>query len=428
MSFSILLIIHNENETGTGNGNIIALQKLHKLKLHPNCFWKQVIHLSLSSPEKELEKLWSLKNAEKASLYISISTQSSHLHDVLGLIQKYMKAATGLRNISFIEDTWNIERHYIYTNEERRFLGTLKELIEGFGASFELTSSNELCNSWGCSDTYLVNISELADKSKLHDLWHVLNEQVNFVPMYNQGNAVPRLVSVQSVSSKLETKIASSIQKEFQLIPHYRHPHDDTNKPKNTEMVPAIKYLMSLVEKHTGIKGLNHCLVQKYRDGNDFIQKHSDKTLDMDEMTPIVNLSLGSSRTMRLRNKECKNAIEEIPLRSGECCVFGLKTNQHWYHEIPKKVNSNNLLNVERISFTFRKINTYAVDSIFLFGRGTPFASLEEAYSALGDSFYLEEKKKYFDRKLLIQAFGQENRLASAYNRKSVYGNGYLLL
>jgi alkylated DNA repair dioxygenase AlkB len=48
----------------------------------------------------------------------------------------------------------------------------------------------------------------------------------------------------------------------------------------------------------------NHCLLQWYRSGRDFIGEHSDKTLDISKDSVVVNISLGATRTMILKSKE----------------------------------------------------------------------------------------------------------------------------
>jgi len=49
---------------------------------------------------------------------------------------------------------------------------------------------------------------------------------------------------------------------------------------------------------------LNHALIQKYKHGKDNIGEHSDKTIDIDRESSIINFSVGATRTMQLKKKE----------------------------------------------------------------------------------------------------------------------------
>ena len=83
-------------------------------------------------------------------------------------------------------------------------------------------------------------------------------------------------------------------------MPVYRHP-SDTSLPL-LHFSPAVQMLREEVVKHVGHE-INHCLIQLYRTGADYISEHSDKTLDIIPGSSIVNVSFGAMRTMRLRTK-----------------------------------------------------------------------------------------------------------------------------
>jgi len=246
-----------------------------------------------------------------------------------------------------------------------------------------------------------------------------IDEQVLFSQMFNQGSPVPRLVAIQSLPKLLVGESDQTIK----FKPLYRHPNDE--EPPNIEMVPIVLELLTLVEASTGIVGLNHVLIQKYREGKDNIQMHSDKTLDLSLSTPIINLSIGAERTMKLRKKENKSEIQIIPLRHLECLIFGLQTNQYWYHEVPKKmdIDPDPIFGCERISFTFRKVETFMADGeCIIIGQGSRYATLSDYYSSGRDSNNVIDR----DRTSLIKAFSQENKLHDKFDWKEVYGCGFL--
>lgn len=65
---------------------------------------------------------------------------------------------------------------------------------------------------------------------------------------------------------------------------------------------PTVSLIRSLVEASLN-HPVNHVLIQLYRDGNDAISEHSDKTIDVVRGSKIVNVSLGAQRVMVLRTK-----------------------------------------------------------------------------------------------------------------------------
>lgn len=90
----------------------------------------------------------------------------------------------------------------------------------------------------------------------------------------------------------------------FASSPVYRHPAD--NSPPLSPFSPTVALIRVAVEKALN-HPVNHALIQLYRDGNDAISEHSDKTIDVVRGSKIVNVSLGAQRTMVLRTK--KDAI-----------------------------------------------------------------------------------------------------------------------
>ena len=295
---------------------------------------------------------------------------------------------------------------------------------------------------WGEGDT---TTCDLPVKFDAEILKASIGEQVDFFPMFMHGGSpVPRLVSIQTVSRNLGYN--SQIGKHVSLKPLYRHPNDE--EPPNFEMKPFIATLLSLVERATNCSGLNHVLIQKYRDGKDNIQMHSDKTLDLSRETPIFNLSFGTERVLKIRRKSNKSDVQLIPLIHGEIVVFGLKTNQYWYHEVPKKLDLtvDPIFGTERISFTFRKVETFSVfydncETGIIIGQGSPYSSLDtylfskmtreaDTNSSSGKSESNElivlETEKHHNKEELIKAFSKENKLSDSFDWHEVYGDGFL--
>ena len=327
------------------------------------------------------------------------------------------------RNLTLVEDLIFVPRVYIYSNSEKNFFRNSLNLAERYPRSVKsisLQSSNEILNWWGEEDTYLVSLSEVQESPQM--IWSRVLEEIQFQEMFMQGNAVPRLICIQSIQDPVKG------------FPIYRHPNDQ--EPENQEMSSITHYLRAIIEREIGLVGLNHVLIQWYRDGRDNIASHSDKTLDIDLSTPIVNLSIGSTREMYLQKKTHKSHVQKIPLRHGDCVVFGLKTNQFWWHEVPKNVllPAHPIYGTGRVSFTFRKINTFFHPSLrILIGQGSPYKTIEQAQSLLALEPSIQppedeekEKEKKAQRSELIMAFSKENRLSAEFSWREVYGKGFL--
>jgi hypothetical protein len=305
-------------------------------------------------------------------------------------------------NIFILQDLLLVNDKNNLSSSENKILKEINKL-----SNLLITSTNLLLNNWGCYDTYLVDL-DLPDYS-----FTELKKQVEFNIMLSNGNPVPRLISIQYMKP----------ENDLFLRPIYRHPND--TDPENVEMCNIVKEILSEVEHKTKINGLNHVLIQLYRDGSDNISAHSDKTLDIDRNTPIINVSIGADREMTIELKENKSVKQKIPLINNTALIFGLKTNEKWKHEIKKQMNE---IVGERISLTFRKINTFILKDInliendkknILIGQGSP-------YKTIDDIDKIEITIDMLNKELLFNAFGDENK-QSNFNWNYTYSQGFLI-
>ncbi|KAJ5626258.1 hypothetical protein N7510_002567 [Penicillium lagena] len=246
-----------------------------------------------------------------------------------------------------------------------------------------------------------------------------IRAEVAWQKMYHLSGQVPRLVAVQG-------------QPNFDgAIPIYRHPADESPPLKSfTSAVDEVRIATERILGHP----LNHVLIQLYRDGQDRISEHSDKTLDIIRGSFICNVSLGAQRTMTLRTKvsasasnketEFSRMTQRIPLPHNSLFVLGEKTNMRWLHSIraDKRPDSEKSLEErayggERISLTFRNIGTYlnpTADTIW--GQGAVSKTSDQARTVIhGDPTETER---------LIRSFGQENH-ATEFDWDAVYGGGF---
>ncbi|KAL2370066.1 isochorismatase [Blastomyces gilchristii SLH14081] len=270
--------------------------------------------------------------------------------------------------------------------------------------------------------------------------FQLLREEVNWQKMYHMSGQVPRLVAVQG-----------AVQPD-NSIPIYRHPADES--PPLLPFSKTVNNVRHVVEKHLG-HPLNHVLIQLYRDGQDRISEHSDKTLDIVRGSYICNVSLGAQRTMTLRTKssaakanaQAEDAVDadaaeggneapskegsttrrqtqKVPLPHNSLFILGEETNMRWLHAIradkrpdSEKTPEELAYGGERISLTFRHIGTFInPEADTIWGQGAVSKAKQAAGQVIhGDSPETER---------MIRAFGQENQ-QSDFDWEAHYGQGF---
>ena len=267
----------------------------------------------------------------------------------------------------------------------------------------------------GTKSLFLENILENDDKVKY---FKTVKDEIKWESMYHKGSPVPRLVTIQGDTDN-------------DIVPIYRHPvdkHLTLNK-----WTPCIKLIKERIEQITGQK-INHALIQYYRDGNDFIGEHSDKTIDVVPNTYIMNVSLGASREMVLRKKLTDEELnlESKPERQSEkfnmehnsLFLMSLETNKEWLHSIrqdkrPDNIKSKNELyeNGERISITFRTIGTFInLKDNRIFGQGAKNKTL--------DNYKENTSSELQEGTNMLKAFSKENK-ETKFDWQENYGEGF---
>eukprot|EP00040_Diaphanoeca_grandis_P013945 m.70472 g.70472 ORF g.70472 m.70472 type:complete len:395 (-) comp24232_c0_seq1:205-1389(-) len=245
----------------------------------------------------------------------------------------------------------------------------------GYGKSNPVTNLGT-----GDSKVYFDVVPELLAA----DAFTKVREEVKWSEMLHKGGAVPRLVCMQGEFIRDENdKIIAE--------PVYRHPAD--MQPPMLPWSPVVATLRDQVSKTIG-QPINHALIQWYRDGNDHISSHADKTLDIERGSDITNLSLGATRLMILRDKKgCKTETDlpprpsqRVSLVNGSLFSLGWQTNLGMTHEIRQdkrakniKLPSELLFDGHRISITFRHVSTFQRHSDKkLYGQGAKFKTEKE--------------------------------------------------
>ncbi|KAM0455564.1 hypothetical protein ACHAPV_007641 [Trichoderma viride] len=284
----------------------------------------------------------------------------------------------------------------------------------------DLSSQSKLCE--GDIDV----ICDALPKPLADEAFDKLEKEVLWQRMSHQGGEVPRLVAVQGQVDEDGT------------MPVYRHPADES--PPLLPFSPTVQAIKAEIEKHLG-HPLNHVLIQFYRDGNDYISEHSDKTLDIVKGSYIANVSLGAERTMILRTKrlekdlsgtaaagkEEKRKIQRARLPHNSLCRMGLQTNMKWLHAIRRDKRADRdksaaelAYSGRRISLTFRHIGTFLDrDETIIWGQG--------ATGKTRDTAHFISNGQSSEAVKMIQAFGTENH-ASDFDWAAYYGRGFDVL
>lgn len=97
---------------------------------------------------------------------------------------------------------------------------------------------------------------------------------------------------------------------------------------------------------------LNGLLVNWYDAATaDYIGAHHDKTKGLVTGSPIVTISCGASRTLRLsRGRGANREVRDFPAVAGSVFVMPWDTNRVWKHEVPHFARDTG----RRISITLR--------------------------------------------------------------------------
>ena len=121
-----------------------------------------------------------------------------------------------------------------------------------------------------------------------------------------------------------------------------------SNQLAEKQPLGSLKPLLEIVNRKFNIK-FNGILVNKYKNGEEYISPHSDDEKDLTD-AGVVILSFGATRKLRIKDKLTKKKVLDVPLVSGEIVQMVGDFQKEFTHEIPveKKIKT------ERYSFTFR--------------------------------------------------------------------------
>mmetsp|Transcript_25356 Transcript_25356/g.30052 ORF Transcript_25356/g.30052 Transcript_25356/m.30052 type:complete len:315 (-) Transcript_25356:123-1067(-) len=237
---------------------------------------------------------------------------------------------------------------------------------------------------------FLDNADEVFQKLDAGESSEIEYQQWFHMPDAKKEKKLPNIAPLRPLT---RVKVAQTDILPDGTIPHYRFPVNNQSKFGTTPFTPQVsqivKKVQSWIEENLQIfhnnqnddKKLNHAVVLLYRDENDRIGLHKDKTLDLEDDMPICSISLGQSRTYVLQNDMWNpTKRQEIKLNHGDLFILGSETNKLWYHSI-RQMDEKELLEVSgnvghRVSVTLRSVATFLNPKTnTISGKGTQYQS-----------------------------------------------------
>ena len=95
----------------------------------------------------------------------------------------------------------------------------------------------------------------------------------------------------------------------------------------------------------------NAVFVNWYQDGKQYISAHADDENDLEPGSDIASISLGDTRTFRIRDKKNKKIVLDVDLKHGDLFIMGGDFQKEFTHEVPKRLRSHK----RRINLTLRQ-------------------------------------------------------------------------
>jgi alkylated DNA repair dioxygenase AlkB len=122
-----------------------------------------------------------------------------------------------------------------------------------------------------------------------------------------------------------------------------------TSKPNHWN--DGLLYLKHEIERCLGVH-FNSVLLNWYRDGEDYLNWHSDDEKELGEAPTIASANFGETRDFVVRRKDDIAQKLVIPLKHGTLLVMSGSLQQFWEHAVPKRKKVSG----SRFNLTFRNV------------------------------------------------------------------------
>ena len=136
--------------------------------------------------------------------------------------------------------------------------------------------------------------------------------------------------------------------------PHQAYGYSGLKQPPQPWTPPLVRLRREIEAQLALAPGheFNGVLLNYYRDGRDAMGWHADDEPELDPESPIASLSLGASRTFRLRPRGGAGQPLNLELADGDLLVMDPPTQVHWHHALPRRLR----LREPRLNLTFRRL------------------------------------------------------------------------
>jgi alkylated DNA repair dioxygenase AlkB len=111
--------------------------------------------------------------------------------------------------------------------------------------------------------------------------------------------------------------------------------------------------IWALAEEFAGVS-FNHVLMNRYRDGQDYMGWHSDDEPELGPNPPILSVSLGATRRFLLKPKPALAETRRLEWRmtDGALLFMAGSTQHHYVHSVPRERSVAST----RLNLTFRRV------------------------------------------------------------------------
>jgi len=148
------------------------------------------------------------------------------------------------------------------------------------------------------------------------------------------------------------------------FLPRYSAWHGDNDKPYTysgltLQPQPWNKGLLYIKDKINQVAGVefNSVLMNWYRNGEDYINWHTDAEKELGVNPIIGSVSFGAERRFQLRRIDDHKEKISIPLKHGTFLLMRGQIQHFWQHAIPKERK----IKETRLNLTFRVIKAPAI-------------------------------------------------------------------
>ena len=114
----------------------------------------------------------------------------------------------------------------------------------------------------------------------------------------------------------------------------------------------GLLFLKNEIEKAASVN-FNSVLMNWYRDGEDYLNWHTDAEKELGKNPVIASLNFGETRRFVIRRNDNKKEKLEFALKHGTLLIMRGELQHFWQHSVPKQKS----VKTNRINLTFRIIN-----------------------------------------------------------------------